>query len=299
MNMPARTNNAPMTMKETVARPDIKKRIEERLGQKAGTFMASILDLTGDNKSLAQCDPNLVIKECLKAAALDLPVNKNLGFAYVIPRRERGVMTPGFSMGYRGYIQLAIRTGQYKHLNAGVVYEGEDMVVDRIRGTLTIEGEATSDKPTGYFCYMELINGFQKAIGWPVEKVMAHGRKFSKTFNNGPWKTDTEAMCLKTMIMQLIPKYGPMSVELTQAMVQDRSDTVSFDSAEREIEENANQGEYLDITPSNNVEEPETAQEEPTSDGEMTEAEKAEIMAMEAEASRQEEKAAEKDGPGF
>lgn len=285
-------------MKETVARPDIKKRIEERLGQKAGTFMASILDLTGDNKSLAQCDPNLVIKECLKAAALDLPVNKNLGFAYVIPRRERGVMTPGFQMGYRGYIQLAIRTGQYKHLNAGVVYEGENMVVDRIRGTLTIEGEATSDKVTGYFCYMELINGFQKAIGWSAEKVLAHGRKFSKTFNNGPWKTDTEAMCLKTMIMQLIPKYGPMSVELTQAMVQDRSDIVSFDPAEREIDENANQGEYIDI-PKEAEDTPQNEQQNEPEPGGLTDEEKAEIEAIEAEAARQEEKTAEKDGPGF
>jgi len=297
MNTPAKTNqNIPMTMKETISRQDIKKRIEERLGQKAGTFMASILDLTGEDKNLALCNPNLVIKECLKAAALDLPVNKNLGFAYVIPYKG----TPQFQMGYKGYIQLAIRTGQYRHLNAGVVYEGETMVVDRIRGTLTIEGEATSEKPTGYFCYMELINGFQKAIGWSVEKVMNHGKKFSKSFNNAtsPWETNTEAMCLKTMIMQLVPKYGPMSIELTTAMSQDRSDVVPFDHAEAQISEHANQGDVIDIDSSEDtVKEPETI--DGINGGEMTDAEKAEIMAMEAEAARQEQKEAEKEGPGF
>lgn len=263
--------------------------------------MTSILDLTGEDKNLAMCDPNLVIKECIKAAALDLPINKSLGFAYVIPRKEHGVMKPGFQIGYKGYIQLAIRTGQYKHLNAGVVYEGENMVVDRIRGTLTIEGEAISDKAIGYFCYMELINGFQKAIGWSVEKVMAHRQRFSKSFGSAysPWKTNTEAMCLKTMILQLVPKYGPMTIEMAEALSHDRSDVFSFDKAEAEIEHNANQGEYLDISPSNDVEEPETAQEEPTDDGEMTDEEKADIMAQEAEAARQEAESFVNDGPGF
>jgi len=297
-----------MTMKETISRQDIKKRIEERLGNKAGTFMASLLDITGENKNLSLCDPNLVIKECMKAAALDLPINKNLGFAYVIPYNKSVNINgkwskqqiPSFQMGYKGYIQLAIRTGQYRHLNAGVVYEGETMVVDRIRGTLTIEGEATSDKPTGYFCYMELINGFQKAIGWSAEKVIAHGKKHSKTFSDGPWQTDTEAMCLKTMIMQLVPKYGPLSIELTTAMSQDRSDVVPFDHAEAQISEHANQGDVIDIDSSNDVKESETLpDDELINGGEMTDAEKAEIMAMEAEAARQEQKEAEKEGPGF
>ncbi|MBI9093200.1 MAG: recombinase RecT [Desulfobacterium sp.] len=305
MNMPATANqNRAVTLKQSLARPDIQARIEERLGQKAGNFMASILDLSGENHQLQKCDPNLVIKECLKAAALDLPINKNLGFAYVIPYNESSkvgnqwikTMTPRFQMGYKGFIQLAIRTGQYKHLNAGVVYEGEEMVVDRIRGTLTIEGKATSEKPAGYFSYMQLVNGFEKAIGWSVEKVMAHGQKFSKSFGKktSPWKTNTEAMCLKTMIMQLIPKYGPMSIELTQAMTQDRSDVVPFDQGESRIQEEANQGEVIDINPE--VAPEETRKPEPVNGGEITEEEKAEIVRQESEAEKADEPAR---GPGF
>jgi len=286
--------NMPATMRDAIDRPDIQSRIKARLGSKAGTFMTSILDLTGEDKSLAMCDPTLVIKECLKAAALDLPVNKNLGFAYVIPRKEHGVMKPGFQIGYKGFIQLAIRTGQYKHLNAGVVYEGETMVVDRIRGTLTVEGEATSEKPTGYFCYMELINGFEKAIGWSVEKVMDHGKKFSKSFTSdySPWKTNTEAMCLKTMILQLVPKYGPMTVEMADALSQDRSDVVSFDHAEAQIDQYANQGEFIDVP---------QGEKDPDQPGdEMTDQEKEDIKEMEAQAAEAEQEASEYvSGPGF
>ena len=268
----ANNNNLP-AIRNVIQSDGMQRSIHARLGEKAGTFTTSLLDVIGETWALQKCDPKLVVKEALKAAALDLPINKNLGFAYVIPYGNE----PQFQMGYKGFIQLAIRTGQYKHLNAEIVYEGEEMVIDRIRGTLTIEGKATSDKPTGYFCYMELINGFQKAIGWSAEKVMAHGKKFSKSFNKAtsPWKTNTDAMCLKTMIMQLVPKYGPMTIEMSTAMASDRGDLKGFDrQVSQEIKENANE-EIIDIPPDDAPE--------------ITEEEKAEIKAEEAK----------ETGPGF
>ena len=158
-------------IKNTIMSDAVKSTIAARLGEKAGTFTTSILDLIGDNSQLQECDPMLIIKESMKAAGLDLPLNKNLGFAYIIPYKERGVMTPHFQMGHKGYLQLAIRTGQYKHLNAGIIYEGEEFIIDRIKGMFEIGGTRISDKSIGFFAYMQLLNGFEKAICWSKKEV--------------------------------------------------------------------------------------------------------------------------------
>lgn len=243
--------NLPVPMKEMLKFDKVKQSIMDRIGDKAGTFTTSLIDLCGDNPLLAECDPKLVIKEALKAAALDLPINANLGFAYVIPYKKKGVPEPSFQMGAKGYLQLAIRTGQYKHLNAGTVYEGEEIVEDRIKGTLKIKGKKTSDKAIGYFCYFELLNGFNKGLAWTKERVKAHGKKYSKSFTSkySPWQTDFNSMAKKTMVLQLIPKYGVMTIEMSQAMRNDMGDFKGFQgSVEAEVEENANT-ETIDITP--------------------------------------------------
>lgn len=266
------SNNLPSIQKELMS-PAIMARIETRLGEKAGTFITSVLDLCGEDKNLAKCDPKLVIKEALKAAALDLPINKNLGFAYVIPYKD----VPQFQMGYKGFIQLAIRTGQYKHLNAGIVHEGETILDDRIKGTIKIVGEKTSDKAIGYFCYMQLLNGFEKAIFWTKEKVDNHGKEYSPSYasylrkkkgRKPIWVTDFDSMAKKTMVLQLIPKYGPMTIEMSQAISNDyKADSTIQD----EIDQNANT-EVIDIP-----------QEEP---GEMSEEEKKEIVEQEQDQER-------------
>lgn len=192
-------------------------------------------------------------------------------------------------MGYKGFIQLAIRTGQYKHLNADAVYEGEEIIVDKIRGTMEVTGKTTSEKVVGYFAYMELINGFEKAIFWTKEQVTAHGKKFSKTFNNGPWKSDFDAMAKKTILKSLISKYGPLSIEMTSALSSDTADFKGHDAmAQDEIYTNANQ-EYIDITPGAQAQ-----KDDPGPDG-MTEAEKAEVLAQE----RADAEAQMQDGPDF
>jgi recombination protein RecT len=280
------SNNKLPAIRNYLTAENVKSSIETRIGNKTGVFITSLLDLCGDDKSLQDCDPGLIMKEGLKAAALDLPINKNLGFAYVIPYKN----IPSFQMGWKGYVQLAIRTGQYRHLNPGIVYEGEEMIVDRIRGTLEIGGKKTSEKPIGYYCYMELLNGFQKAVAWTKEQVEAHALKFSSSYSyykKNPkgrkpvWVTDFDAMALKTMVLQLITKFGPMTVEMSTAMSNDRADFKGFDDRmSEEIEDNAN-SEIIDIP----------ADDDPPGEDGMTEDEKAEIMANEAVE-------AEK-GPGF
>lgn len=233
-NIAAPTNLS--QMKAIVASENVKNRLENLLGNQAGVFLASILDLYSSDTYLQKCNPNAVVAECMKAATLALPISKALGFAYVIPYGT----TPTFQLGYKGIIQLAQRSGQYKYLNAGEVYEGEAVNYNRITGMLEIEGEATSDKVIGYFAYFQLKNGFEKAVYWSVEKVIAHAKKFSQAYKAGkkdsPWFTNFDAMALKTVLKSIVTKYGPMSVEFADAMAHDVDDRV-----EAEISENANQ----------------------------------------------------------
>ena len=156
----------------------------------------------------------------------------------------------------KGYIQLAQRSGQYRFLNADVVYEGETAAYNRITGTLEITGQATSDNAIGYFAYFQLLNGFEKAVYWTKEKVTAHAQRYSKAWKDGPWRSNFDAMALKTVVRNLISKYGVMSVEFANAVASDNGD----DAIEAEIIENAN------MTPVEFPATPKTieAQEEPT-----------------------------------
>jgi recombination protein RecT len=216
--------------------PSTQEQFKNVLKDNAGAFMASVLDVVSSDKYLQECDPNAVIRECMKAASLKLPINKNLGFAYVIA--YKGV--PQFQMGYLGIIQLSLRTGQFKYLNADVIYEGMSVEKDYLTGRTAIYGEATSEKAVGYFCYMELLNGFSKTVTLTRKEAEAHGKRFSKTFNSGPWQTDFDAMALKTAIKKL-RKYFPMSVEMQQAFSDDE------DVVDQEIEANANKGQVIEV----------------------------------------------------
>lgn len=213
----------------------MKQSFRNVLEENAGAFMASILELYQSDTALQECDPNKIILEALKAATLKLPINKQLGFAYIIP--YKGI--PQFQLGYKGYIQLAQRSGQYRFINADVVYEGEQVTYDRITGMLMITGEATRDTPIGYFAYFQLLNGFEKCVYWTREKVEAHAKRYSKAWNrqNSPWHTNFDAMALKTVIRNIISKYGVMSVEFANAVAEDTS---VEERIEGEIVENAN-----------------------------------------------------------
>lgn len=204
------------------------------LAENAGAFMASIIELYQSDSALQRCDPNKVILEALKAATLKLPITKALGFAYIIPYGN----VPQFQLGFRGLVQLAQRSGQYRYINADAVYEGEKVIYDRITGMLKIEGEATSDKPIGYFAYFQLLNGFEKCVYWTREKVEAHAKRYSKAWSksDSPWHTSFDAMALKTVLKSIISKYGIMSVEFVNALSNDAVD----EAVEAEVTEKAN-----------------------------------------------------------
>jgi len=194
------------------------------LKDKADGFIASVIDLYASDKTLQECAPGQVCLEALKAATLDLPINKQLGFAYIVPyRNKQGVQIPQFQIGYKGLIQLAQRTGSYRYINMGVVYEGMDIKTDTLTGEVKISGEAESETPIGYFAYIETLNGFSKALYWSVEKVSNHAKKRSKSYGikSSPWTTDFDAMACKTVLRNLISRWGVMSVEMLNALEAD------------------------------------------------------------------------------
>ncbi len=250
-NTPVKKTRADL-IKDAMSAASVQEQFRNALDKNAGPFTASLIDLyVGDNK-LQACDPKSVIMEALKAAVLKLPINKALGLAYIIPfnisvknpdNTYSSVPTPTFIIGYKGLIQLAMRTDQYKHLNADVVYEGELRTKNKLTGEIDLSGEATSDKIVGYFCYFELRNGFSKTLYMPVEKMAAYAKKYAPTIKYSTdvtveklialgtsgvsggsvgWTGDFTSMALKTVTRNLLSKYGYLSIEMQQAIVEDR-----------------------------------------------------------------------------
>jgi len=244
-------------LKNIISVDSVQEQFRNALQDGAPLFIASLIDIYENDTYLQNCKPQAVIMEALKAATLKLPINKSLGFAYIVPYKNKGVSEPQFQIGYKGYIQLAMRTGQYRYINADVVYEGELKSHNKITGELDLSGEATSFEVIGYFAYIETVNGFKKSIYWTKEKMEAHAKRYSKSYNssNSAWKTNFEEMALKTLLRHLLSKYGVMSVDIVNAFTSDADERTVEARVADEISENAN-NEVIDIEP-----EPESEQE--------------------------------------
>lgn len=210
-------------MNDIVNAPATMKLLQNALKENAGAYAASIIDLYNTDKTLQACDPSRVMAEVLKAVSLKLPINKQLGFAYIIP--YSGV--PTFILGYKGLLQLCMRTGAYRYINAGPVYEGELASEDKLRGDIDLSGERTGDKVAGYFAYIETLNGFAKAIYWPMSKVVSHAKKYSKNFGGKIWQDNFDEMATKTVLRYLLSHWGVMSVDMANAISSDENAEVA------------------------------------------------------------------------
>lgn len=223
-----RQQSQALTINALIGLPKTKKRFEELLGTKAAGFMSSLLAIVRQNKTLQACDPNEVLQVAAMAATLDLPINPNLGFAYIVPYKGR----PSFQMGYKGYVQLALRSGQYSTISAGQIYEGEILKYDRIRSELELNPDGrTSDVVVGYVAYFRLINGFEKFDYMNVDEVKAHAQRYSQAYRSGrgsPWQTNFDEMASKTVLKRLLSRYGIMSVDMQKASLADQA-LPSFD----------------------------------------------------------------------
>lgn len=212
------------TLKGMLEMPAYKNKFNEMLGKKAAGFMSSIIAVTNNNKYLAKANPATVIGAAAQAAMLDLPINQSLGFAYIVPYGNEAQ----FQLGYKGYIQLAQRSGQYVDIGAKTVYEGELEYENRLLDKFKF-GERTGDKVIGYLAYFRLTNGFEKMLFMELDEMIAHAKKYSKNYKGGTDKwglTDFNTMAEKTVLKRLLSKYGPLSIEsiqMSQALSNDGS----------------------------------------------------------------------------
>ena len=225
-------------LKSILNTDNVKMRLAATMKENAGAFSSSIIELYTSDSKISQCDPVKVIGEALKAASLKLPINKQLGLAYIVPYRDNkngGEMVPTFQLGYRGYIQLAMRSGSYKHINTDVVYEGELASIDKLTGSIDLSGEKQSDKVIGYFAYIESLNGFSKTLYMSYDDMVNHAKRYSKSTYNGKlggvWASDFDAMAKKTCLRLLIGKYGIMSVDMQSAYIADTSPAEQYAEA--------------------------------------------------------------------
>ena len=200
----------------------IRKRFDDILGKRSAQFVSSIVSLVNADSNMQQAfyeSPMSVIQAGLKAATFDLPVDQNLGYAYIVPFRNKGKMTANFILGWKGMHQLAIRTGAYKTINVVDIREGELKSYNRLTEDIDIdfiddEDERESKKVIGYVGYYRLVNGAEKTIYMSVKQIENHEKKYRKGEYQGKgWRDDWDAMARKTVYRKLIGKWGVMSIE--------------------------------------------------------------------------------------
>jgi recombination protein RecT len=237
--MSTQIQNAPeqKTAKSLFQQENVKQKFNELLGKKSQGFITSVLQCAAQNSLLAKADPNSILQAAMVAATLDLPINNNLGFAYIIPYKTKIKGTNGqadtwkdvaqFQMGYKGFIQLSQRSGQFKTISVTPIYQGQLIRQNPLTGfEFDFDSPVSVDAGViGYAAFFQLLNGFEKTLYMTVDSVMKHGGRYSKTFNdaNGLWKKDFDGMASKTVLKLLLSKFAPLSIEMQSAVITDQS----------------------------------------------------------------------------
>lgn len=221
--------------------------LQNTMKENKGAFTTSLMELFTSDPQLMQCDPNALMGEAVKAAGLRLPINKQLGQAYIVvfnnKDKETGkiIPTPTLIIGTKGYINLALRTNKYVNINKGTVYEGEFLGFDKVTGSLDISGEKISDVPVGYFAYFKQKSGFEKIMYMTIDDVCKFAKTYAPTvkFSKITWQELKELaikqsvegkggglgwyagfqdMAEKTVLRQLLSSWGELSVDAEQVI---------------------------------------------------------------------------------
>lgn len=239
----APTEQKPITVQEFMRSDKVKEAAEKTLGKRSSQFIAAVISLANSNTDFSKCQPAELYNCCIKAAALNLSFDNNLGQCYIIPYKNNKLdkVEPQFQIGWRGIVQLALRSGKYARINVTDVREGELTGIDRMSGDMMFnwilddnEREAinkdTKDpvhKVVGYVAYVRTRDNFEKQYYMTVEQLHAHANKYSQTYRRGygVWKDDFDSMARKTVLKLLLSKFGLLTPELEQAIVDDQSDS--------------------------------------------------------------------------
>ena len=238
-------------LKSLLATEAIRKQMKSLLGDKAGHFMMAIVGVVEGTPQLQDCEPQSIINSAIASATLDLPIEKNLGYAYIVPYKDKAQ----FQMGYKGYIQLALRSGQYKYINSIEIKEGELENYNLLTGEFNFKfiediNQRLEAKTIGYASYIEFTNGFRNTLYMTKEQVLEHAEKYSqsyetdlkKGYSSSNWSKNFDAMALKTVLKLNLSKFGALSVSVQKALQIDGSSIKSIS------EEGTINVEYVDNT---------------------------------------------------
>lgn len=238
-------------LKSLLATEAIKKQMKSLLGDKAGHFMMAIVGVVEGTPQLQDCEPQSIINSAIASATLDLPIEKNLGYAYIVPYKDKAQ----FQIGYKGYIQLALRSGQYKYINSIEIKEGELENYNLLTGEFNFKfiediNQRLEAKTIGYASYIEFTNGFRNTLYMTKEQVLDHAEKYSqsygtdlkKGYSSSNWSKNFDAMALKTVLKLNLSKFGALSVSVQKALQIDGSSIKSIS------EEGTINVEYIDNT---------------------------------------------------
>jgi len=229
-----------LTTKDFFAQKNVQEKFGQLLGKRSASFITSVLQIVNSNDMLRNADPQSVYTAAATAATLDLPLNNSLGLAYIVPFNDRksGKQLAQFQLGYKAYIQLAQRSGQYKTINVTDVREDEIEYEDFLSGEIQFKWQPRNERierpVIGYVAYIELLNGFRKSIYMSKEELEKHGKKFSQTYKKGfgLWQDDFDSMAKKTVIKMLLSKFGILSVDMQTAVIADQSVIKNSDTLE-------------------------------------------------------------------
>lgn len=229
------TQEQSRSVKSLLGSETVQQKLREILGKNASTFATSVVQITTQNAMLAKAEPSSVVGAAMTAATLNLPLNQSLGYAYIVPFGEKqpdgSYLTKAqFQIGYKGFIQLAMRSGQFKTIHASDVRKGEIASRDRLTGEMDFQWIEDDNKRNntplaGYVAYFRLLNGYEATYFQSIEELNAHGKKYSQTFkkNKGLWATDFDSMARKTVLKTLLSKYAPLSIEMQTAVETDQA----------------------------------------------------------------------------
>lgn len=222
MNAPIKHN-----AKDFFSKPMVQEKLKELVGENAAAFATSVLQIVNSNSMLVNADPQTIFSAACMAATLNLPINNNLGFAYIVPfkNNKENKIEAQFQLGYKGYIQLAQRSGQFSRIAATPVYSGQLISENPLLGYEFDWSVKPNGSPIGYVAFFKLINGFTAELYMSKEEVMKHANKYSQTAKKGfgVWKDQFEAMALKTVLKLLLSKQAPLSIDMQKAQMADQA----------------------------------------------------------------------------
>ena len=203
--------NQPGKLKEYIRSEEIMLRFKEVLGDyQASAYVSSVVLAVANSQALQECTPLSIVTASLRAASLRLSCDPSTGQAYLVPFADNGVKKATLIVGYKGLYHMALRTNKYRRINVTEVYQGENVIEDRITGTHNLGGGRTGNKVAGYIGYFQLLSGYQKTVYMTVEEIHAHARDKSRGYNrpDSAWKTDTAMMEKKTVLRLMLSHWG-------------------------------------------------------------------------------------------